>query len=164
MPSRAKLFKFIQSASIADYYREFMELANRVKGENKEALLDCFISGLKPDLKQEVITRSLNSLLRVVSLAQLFDDKCTLTTSVARNKPVYSPSLSSFPKGGTSFNSPAPVPSSESTMPPLLPTPNTKPLPPVKKMTAAEMQLHREKGLCYTCDDRFTWNHKCQNR
>lgn len=31
-------------------------------------------------------------------------------------------------------------------------------------MSAAEMQLRREKGLCYTCDEKFTLNHKCPNK
>jgi len=26
------------------------------------------------------------------------------------------------------------------------------------------MQLCREKGLCYFCDDKFSFNHKCLNR
>ena len=26
------------------------------------------------------------------------------------------------------------------------------------------MQLRREKGLCYFCDDKFTFNHRCPNR
>jgi len=26
------------------------------------------------------------------------------------------------------------------------------------------MQLRREKGLCYTCDDKFTPTHKCPNK
>nr|KYP54675.1 hypothetical protein KK1_000870 [Cajanus cajan]KYP54677.1 hypothetical protein KK1_000872 [Cajanus cajan] len=26
------------------------------------------------------------------------------------------------------------------------------------------MQIRREKGLCYFCDDKFTFNHKCPNR
>lgn len=26
------------------------------------------------------------------------------------------------------------------------------------------MQLRREKGLCYFCDEKFTFNHKCPNR
>nr|GEY13453.1 Ty3/gypsy retrotransposon protein [Tanacetum cinerariifolium] len=30
--------------------------------------------------------------------------------------------------------------------------------------TPTEMQLRREKGLCFTCDDKFTWNHKCPNK
>ena len=26
------------------------------------------------------------------------------------------------------------------------------------------MQLRREKGLCYFCDEKFLFNHKCPNR
>ena len=31
-------------------------------------------------------------------------------------------------------------------------------------MSAAEMQLRKEKGLCYWYDEKFTFNHKCPNR
>jgi len=31
-------------------------------------------------------------------------------------------------------------------------------------MSPAEMQIHREKGLCYTCDEKFTSSHRCPNR
>lgn len=26
------------------------------------------------------------------------------------------------------------------------------------------MQLHRDKGLCYFCDEKFSYTHKCPNR
>lgn len=31
-------------------------------------------------------------------------------------------------------------------------------------MSAAEIQLRRDKGLCYFCDDKFSYTHKCPNR
>ena len=31
-------------------------------------------------------------------------------------------------------------------------------------MSPAEMQLRRDKGVCYTCDEKFSWQHKCPNR
>ncbi|KAI5400232.1 hypothetical protein KIW84_065234 [Lathyrus oleraceus] len=34
---------------------------------------------------------------------------------------------------------------------------------PVKSITRAEMQLRRDKGLFYYCDDKFSYNHKCPN-
>lgn len=160
---RAKLFKLVQTDSLADYYKDFPDLVNRVKGVAEDALLDCFISGLKPDLKREIIAQSPSSLLRAVSLARLFDDKGTVPLSVPRFKPSYSSPLSSVPKSGTN-NFPPPTNSTKGTLPPLLPTPPSKPLPPIKKMSTAEMQLRRDKGLCYTCDDKFTWNHKCPNK
>jgi len=55
---------------------------------------------------------------------------------------------------------------STTSLPPLLPTTSTPPIRHniVKKMSLAEMQLRREKGLCYLCDEKFNFNHKCPNR
>jgi len=56
------------------------------------------------------------------------------------------------------------------TLPPLLPTPSIKPFSQpfkannVKRITNAEMQIRREKGLCFTCDEKFTPTHKCPNK
>ena len=34
----------------------------------------------------------------------------------------------------------------------------------VKKMSPAEIQLRREKGLCFTCDEKYSPSHKCPNK
>ncbi|XP_050902350.1 uncharacterized protein LOC127112789 [Lathyrus oleraceus] len=58
----------------------------------------------------------------------------------------------------------------KATNPPLLPTPPTRPMsqfqknPAIKRISPAEMQLRREKGLCYFCDDKFFFSHKCPNK
>ena len=49
---RALLFKLVQLDSVAQYYSDFMVLANRVDGLSDTALLDRFMSGLKYDCKQ----------------------------------------------------------------------------------------------------------------
>ena len=36
--------------------------------------------------------------------------------------------------------------------------------PNIKRISPAEMQLSREKGLCYWGDDQFSLTHKCPNR
>ena len=51
---RESLFKLIQQGSVLDYYAEFTTLANRAQLEPPEALQDCFISGLKPNIRREV--------------------------------------------------------------------------------------------------------------
>ncbi|KAJ1380495.1 Retrotransposon gag domain [Sesbania bispinosa] len=156
---RARLFKLTQTSTAEQYYTEFMVLANRVEGLSDAALLDCFVSGLKDSIRRDVIAQSPTSLLRAASLARLFDEKCSLGSSSHKPRPgflVGPPKLSSMVP-------PSSVPHGVSRQP-LLPTPTTKPIPPVKKMTSVELQLHREKGLCFTCDEKYTWNHKCPNR
>ncbi|GAU28866.1 hypothetical protein TSUD_293180 [Trifolium subterraneum] len=155
---RATLFKLTQKSTVAEYYMEFTSLANRVYVVSTEAMLDCFVSGLQPDLQREVIAQEPSCIQRAVDLAKLFEEKCK---PITRNQPNHSTT-----KPNT-FNNPNP---NRTTIPPLLPTPNSKPTNTysknqnVKNMTSAEMQIRREKGLCYTCDDKWSFSHKCPNR
>ena len=54
--------------------------------------------------------------------------------------------------------------------PPLLQTPPTRPMHPnqknpnIKRISAVEIQLRRDKGLCYWCDEKFSTAHKCPNK
>ena len=41
---------------------------------------------------------------------------------------------------------------------PIPPTPRPT---PIKHLFEAELQACREKGICYNCDDKFTWGHQC---
>ncbi|KAI6673757.1 hypothetical protein NL676_001663 [Syzygium grande] len=40
------------------------------------------------------------------------------------------------------------------------------PLPrlPVKHLSAEEMQVRRDKGLCFNCDEKFVRGHRCKER
>ncbi|KAJ1381237.1 Retrotransposon gag domain [Sesbania bispinosa] len=98
--ARSRLFKLPQSGFVADYYNEFMMLANRSEELSEAALLDCFISGLHDSIRRDVLAQSPSTLVRAVSLARLFDEKATLGLSVQRpkstassfGKPVFTPS------------------------------------------------------------------------
>ena len=60
---------------MADYYASFTELANHSYGLDDYVLLDCFISGLIPELKCEVISQAPRSILQAMSFAKLFEEK-----------------------------------------------------------------------------------------
>jgi len=89
---RSTLFKLHQVDSISHYYTTFASLSTCVEGLIDEALLDCFISGLKPEVKREVLVQSPPTLLHAVALAKLYDAK--LISFLNHPKPRYSPSLS----------------------------------------------------------------------
>nr|KYP74492.1 Retrotransposable element Tf2 [Cajanus cajan] len=154
---RSTLFKLTQTGSVNDYYVEFTNLANRIYGVSAEALLDCFISGLKPDIKREIIAQAPNSLLKAISLARLFEEKYSVRSKqpfVARNQ--------SQQVVNQSYTNP--------TQQPILSTPNVKPTAMpfrnsnVRRMSPAEMQSRRERGLCFTCDEKFSATHRCPNK
>ncbi|XP_028794470.1 uncharacterized protein LOC114750095 [Neltuma alba] len=157
---RSKLFKLMHTGLVEDYCREFMALANRTEGISDDALIDCFTSGLKTNVKREVISRRPPTLQKAIELAKIYrcDEEMagTLKTKASSN-----PAGSNFRGGNSSFTLGV---GPKNALPPLLPTPNVKPMSQVKKMSPAEMMIRREKGLCYTCDAKFTPNHRCPNK
>nr|KYP48653.1 Transposon Ty3-I Gag-Pol polyprotein [Cajanus cajan] len=153
-----ELFKLQQTSTVSDYYLKFMASG----GLSPEALLKCFIGGLNKDIRRYVMALCPGFVIRAVALAKLYEEKYVPdnghknTSYNHRYSTVYSST-----SRNTSNRSIV-----KQNLPPLLPTPT---LPPsknnaVKKITPVEMQLRREKGLCYFCDDKFTFNHKCPNR
>nr|KYP36856.1 hypothetical protein KK1_041988 [Cajanus cajan] len=73
--SRSDLFKLTQEGSVHEYYVKFIALANRVQGVTTEALLDCFMGGLRHDIRRDVLVQAPTTLMRCVSLAKLFEEK-----------------------------------------------------------------------------------------
>lgn len=162
--ARGQLFKLTQQSvggDLIEYNQKFVALANRTDEVPESAILDCYIGGLIPVLKRDVLIQKPSTLLSAMDLARLF--AATPSTTVPGGRPRYSTSGSAktYSTGATSGNSVPLLSGGNSILPPLLPTPN---IPPIKKMTSAEMQVRREKGLCYTCDARFSPTHRCPNR
>jgi len=62
-------------SSVDVYYDTFVELANRSYGMNDTFLMDCFLGGLFPQLRKEVIARVPQTLSQIVALAKLFEEK-----------------------------------------------------------------------------------------
>ncbi|XP_017442721.2 uncharacterized protein LOC108347805 [Vigna angularis] len=160
---RESLFKLQQHGTVLEYYTEFITLANRTNIEPAEALRDCFISGLRMDIRREVKAQCPTSLMCVVSLAKLYEDKFSSSFKTTPGPNPYRP-----PNYKTASNPPLKQPLRTS-LPPLLPTPphttqNQHTATPIKRLTPAEQQLKRDKGLCYWCDEKFTPHHKCPNK
>lgn len=148
-------------------------MANRVTGLDQEAVMDCFISGLQKDLQREVISQKSSSLIQAVSIACLFEDKFNptkpstspiISNSKSLSTNTVTPNRSLSSQGSNTYST------SRNSLPPLLPTPTTKPTafnpksPNIKSISPAEMQLRREKGLCYYCDEKFSFKHRCPNK
>lgn len=160
---RATLFKLQQTGTVADYLH-FTSLANRVYGLSNDALVDCFISGLNAEIKRDVMIHTPISIVKAASLAKVYEDKYS-----SSHKPQKTTPLTSYTHRAT-FNSNKPDQYHKPPHTLLLPTPPTRPMNPnqqnpnIKCISSAEMQLRREKGLCYWCDEKFSLAHKCPNR
>jgi len=157
---RSTLFKLAQTGSVQDYYKEFTALANRVYGVMPDALLDCFISGLKPDIRRDVIAQAPTSMIRTISLAKLYEEKY-----IPKHKPYQPHSLQK------TLSYPITQTQKTTSLPPLLTTPTAtqhtqthNKYSNIKNISAVEIRLRREKGLCFTCDEKFSPGHKCPNK
>ncbi|XP_054822342.1 uncharacterized protein LOC129320773 isoform X2 [Prosopis cineraria] len=160
--SRAQLFKLSQTGSVQEYHTRFMVLANRVEGVMADAFIDCFISGLREDLRREVMSREPLTLSKAAALARLLDKKTSSSSwGFLKNRGA---TASPATKTGVGTSPMSSSVTAKASLPPLLPTPNSKPMAPIKKLMAAEIQLKREKGLCLTCDQKFSATHHCPNR
>lgn len=127
--------------TVNEYLTEFERLANRVVGLPPPFLLSCFISGLNPEVRREVMALQPISLLQATALAKLQEEKL-------RDRPTPTP---------RSFPQPKPSPNHN-------PNTSVKPKSSFVQRTPTEMAFRREKGLCYNCDEKWNANHRCKGR
>ncbi|CAM8879588.1 unnamed protein product [Rhodiola kirilowii] len=132
--------QLIQTSTVPDYISEFVRLsasAPRLVGFN---LLKRFISGLKEDIRHELVFLRPSDLESAMGMARVAEDKLqALRRSTSR--PPY-------------------------TRPPYRPPPNPPqhtPLP-IRRLSPTEMAARREKGLCFNCEEQFVPGHKCRPR
>ncbi|OMP03036.1 Retroviral aspartyl protease [Corchorus olitorius] len=143
---------------VAFYQREFEILANRVSGLTEEHLLNCFVSGLKPDIQTEVVIQCPTTLPHALALAKLIEAKLLAHPGFFNRSSTPNSSLST-PASRLVLPAPPSRPALPAPPPRLaLPTPN----PPIRRLTPAEMQARRAKGLCFNCDEQYKPGHKCK--
>lgn len=70
---QAELFKLKQTGSIIDYQASFEKLGNQVVGLSHEDILNCFISGLIPEIQNELAIHKPVSISQAIGLAKLIE-------------------------------------------------------------------------------------------
>jgi hypothetical protein len=158
---KGALFKLCQTTTVKDYQKSFEALANRITGLPPQFYLSCFISGLRADIRREVQAFQPASLTHAISLAKLQEEKINDKTPFPsfRRSDTLNPPPKQLPRPSIT-TTPNTIPSS-STNPP---NPNQQRTTPIKRLTPAELQSRRERGLCYNCDERFQPGHRCRRQ
>ena len=142
---QAELFKLHQQTIVTDYQTRFEKLCNRVHGLSSETILNCFISGLNPEIQRELAILNPYSIPQAIGLVKLIEDKIKDSKLKPTRPPTYTTVLNPI---NTNINRP------QSTQP----TPHTL---PIKRLSPTQMQKRRALGLCYNCDEKFLPGHKC---
>ncbi|XP_047258257.1 uncharacterized protein LOC124890465, partial [Capsicum annuum] len=144
-----RLAKLCQTSTIADYQARFEAVANETGDIPDTLMVKLFVSGLRLDIKTNVLVHKPSTLDEAISLAHTHEqrlnlEKGAMQPAFARTQPLL------------------PNPQSRS----LAPSRNTG-VPsakfPIKRLSPVEMRQRREKGLCYYCDEKYVANHRCPN-
>jgi len=137
------LAKLQQIGTVREYQTQLERLVTRVQDWPEKALVGSYIGGLKEEIRSKVKLFRPTSLLHAASLAKLHEKKLQRQ------------------RRGVQKLDLLPMPSPKPTTTPITttkPTPRTR----FKRLTWAEMQARREKGLCFNCDEKFALGHKCK--
>ena len=142
------LTRLRQTSTVALYKGEFEALANRIRGLSPQHKLSCFLSGLKDEVRLPVRMLNPLTLIAAFGLAKIQEEyllSCKRSYK-GTHEPIR-PSLQGAPK------------------PSLLGAPPMDNRPsriPIKRISAAQMEERKKKGLCYNCDDKWAPGHKCK--
>lgn len=166
----AELNHLKQTGGVEEYQSIFEELRSLVK-EIEPSLTESFyirsfMGGLQKELRNTVQTYKPTTLEQAISLAGLLEGAFDNLITKAKS-PSHSKSSTS-----THFNLNHSKTSTTSSLSSYSPKTEPKTITggakagtsnttlPIKKLTPAEMQTRREQGLCYNCDEPYTFGHR----
>jgi predicted aspartyl protease len=156
---QAQLFKLKQTGTVSEYQASFEKLANRVMGLPADAMLNCFISGLHADIRNELAIQRPYNISQAIGLAKLVETK--LRDTKPKFPRPFSPTNSTLsqPNKPNNFAPTLPKVSTQPTS--SQPSTSTTPKLPIRRLSPAQMQERRALGLCYNCNEKYVVSHRC---
>jgi len=151
--SNRRIFKLTQRCSVEQYLSDFEDLANCIVGLPPPFLLGCLVSGLTPEIRHEVQAHQPLTLTQAAGLARLQEEKLLDTRHPHQYR---APPVPLAP--------PPALPSRPGPLSPLLPSPTRMTPPPMKRLSPKEIASRQERGLCFTCDEKYHCGHKCASK
>jgi hypothetical protein len=130
------LTKLKQPGTVEDFIAAFERLAFRTEGMTDAFFRECFISGLKEEIRAHVLMARPSSWVEATKRAK----EAQQVVSSQNQKPSFIP----HPKPVTTTTPSAPL--------------------KIQKLTGDEMAERQLKGLCYNCDEKYFSGHKCKEQ
>ncbi|XP_026399605.1 uncharacterized protein LOC113295486 [Papaver somniferum] len=150
--------KLCQEGTILEYQELFEEIKALMIAKNRypnEAYFtSSFVTGLKKQIRMEIQMHSSSTLNQAMYLARMHEavlEKAARKAKFVSRLPPLSmgSSISKIFVTPPKSNSPSPTSS------------GSLKLPPIKKLTYAQMRARRKKGLCYNCNEKYEMGHMC---
>ncbi|KAL5706540.1 hypothetical protein ACHQM5_024694 [Ranunculus cassubicifolius] len=177
--------KLRQTSTVEEYQSRFEELQSLMLQKNPSRTMEyfvaSFISGLREDIRHIVLMFRPDTLQYAISLARLQETQLELCQKPAKlwskgfsnSLPSTTKQFAGLTSGTTALSSAANSPRNMSHKP-VSPLSVTKPFSsssgsssptlPIQKLTPQEMLVRREKGLCYNCDEVYSFGHRCKQK
>ncbi|KAG8380288.1 hypothetical protein BUALT_Bualt06G0000100 [Buddleja alternifolia] len=170
----SELMNLRQIGSVKEYLDHFDELLNHVDLSESYAI-SCFLAGFRHDIAIQVRMFKPKTLQNAISLAKLQEQALYLTNKrgnppiLPKPQPIpYKPPLLPTPKPYTlpNLSGPPSYSNPQTNSKPNFTNPNNSKLPPRpgRRLTPQEMDEKRAKGLCFLCDEKYTFGHQCSKR
>ncbi|CAM8908260.1 unnamed protein product [Rhodiola kirilowii] len=137
-----EFFALVQETDVSAYRDRFEALSSGLGGMTNEALMGNFMKGLKAQIREGVRVLRPKGLEEAMYLAQLVEDEKAAERSNQRAMPSQRIANTGPDTGG------AREPAGR--------------IPNHRKMTEADVESRRTRGLCYRCDERWMPGHKCK--
>lgn len=160
-----------QRASEAEYFKELMEKLSCLGRVPMDISLGIFINGLRGDIRSELRLMDPPNLKVALEWAEKIKEKDWAKASYGRHKE-YSRNGPHYPRtypkqitntAHPQYNNPYPSPTPHQnslTLPKNPPENLTKSIP----LTDKELREKRARGLCFKCDEPWSFNHACKKR
>ena len=139
-----QITKLKQISSIHIHHEQFEALMVRTKGLKEGFFVQCFISGLRDTIKNQVMMSQPTTLSKAIGLALLQENTMEAMIKKAKSLSCNTTNLTPYTQEMGQGNSGK--------------------IPPIKKISQAEMLVRREKKLSYYCDEKYEPRHKCKRR
>jgi hypothetical protein len=146
------LTRLRQQTSVEDYKGKFEILSNRLRDFSEGYKLSCFLSGLKEEIRLPVRMFAPKMLLAAYGLAKIQEDY------VLNSRRAYRSPVGNFSNVGNYKSGGPPATGSGGNG-----AGSVKTAVPIQKISPAQMEEMRKKGLCYSCDAKWHTGHKCPN-
>ncbi|WVZ89345.1 hypothetical protein U9M48_035766 [Paspalum notatum var. saurae] len=149
-------------ASVDEYCEQFMTLACRDAELSKKQQVQLFIAGLCNPLQIDVSLRSPATLNEAITLARAYEQRLLLPAAppaCSGGCPSYRQQFVSAPAGSSAAGA-----ASSNTVESSTATASAMPNSALgrRRLNQSEMAQRRAVGLCYNCDEKFVYGHKCK--
>ena len=170
-----RLLSLRQTGTARAFRRDFIALASNAPEIPNPILEMAFLNGLKPKIKAGVKMMEPRGLQRMMDVAILVEDWSVGETpeetegigrggrssngrfQAQQGKPAQQTVQGLNPQKGRPGSITTPLNNASN------PKPSHNRLKaPFRRLTPAEVAKWKAEGLCYQCDEKYSWNHKCQ--